>query len=219
MHRKILLVEDDRELNETILDFLQLSGFDVESVFDGEEAINLAYEKSFDLILLDVKLPLVNGFDVAKEIRKTSNVPIIFITSLDAQIDVEKGFLSGADDYIKKPFALKELKLRIDAILRRMYGNSKVVNLGDDLTFNIESLELFKDGKKIHLKRKVAMLLNLFLQNRGKILTKDEIFKSLYEFNETPNESSLRTFIANLRSAIGSEKIETIKDVGYKFVS
>jgi len=102
---KILLVEDDFDLNETVKEFLE-SFYEVESVFDGEEAINRAYENNFDVIILDVKLPKIDGFRVAKEIRKHKNTPIIFLTSLDSEKDVEKGFLSGGDDYIRKPFHL-----------------------------------------------------------------------------------------------------------------
>ncbi|NPA50189.1 MAG: response regulator transcription factor [Epsilonproteobacteria bacterium] len=218
MKRKILLVEDDLELNETIGDFLKMSGFDVISVYDGEEAVIRGYEQNFDLILLDVKLPLKSGFEVAKELRKRVNTPIIFITSLDSPADVESGFLSGGDDYIKKPFLLKELKLRIDAILRRVYNNKELIELEGGFIFDVKNLELRKDNKKIHLKRKVALLLSLFLESRGRILTKEEIFERLYEYEETPNEASLRTFISNLRSILGNNSIETIKDVGYKFV-
>jgi DNA-binding response OmpR family regulator len=106
---KVLVVEDDIDLNETIKEYLE-NFYEVISVFDGEEALNKAYEIKPDIIILDVKLPKKNGFEVAKEIRKFSNVPILFLTSLDSEKDVEKGFLSGGDDYIKKPFSLKELK-------------------------------------------------------------------------------------------------------------
>ena len=100
MKRKILIVEDDIDLNETIREFLE-NFYNVDSVKDGEEALNKAYEKNYDVIILDVKLPKIDGFSVAKEIRKFSKTPIIFLTSLDSEKDVEKGFLSGGDDYIK----------------------------------------------------------------------------------------------------------------------
>ncbi|GAB6074454.1 response regulator transcription factor [Nautilia lithotrophica] len=218
MKRKILIVEDDVSLNETIKEFLDLNDFENVSVYDGESAVNKAYEKNFDLILLDVKLPNKNGFDVAREIRKFNDVPIIFITSLDSEKDVEKGFLSGGDDYIRKPFSLKELKFRIDAILRRLYGNSEMVELGDGFTFDVKNLELLKNSKPVHLKTKVAKLLNLFIKHRGEILSKDKIFSEIYDYDETPNEASLRTFVKTLRNILGNQKIETIKDVGYRFV-
>ncbi len=218
MKRKICIVEDDIELNQTLSQFLEISEFEVVSVFDGDEAINRIYEDNFDIILLDIKLPKLNGFEVAKKIREFTKNPIIFITSLDSEKDMEEGFLSGGDDYIRKPFSLKELDLRIRAILRRMYGNTEKVELGDNMVFDILNLELFKDSKKVHLKRKEAKLLKLFLENKNRILTKDEILGAIYEYEELPNENSLRTFIKTLRRIIGKDKIETIKDTGYKYV-
>ncbi len=212
---RILLVEDDFDLNETIKEFLENS-YDVDVVFDGEEALNKAYEENFDVIILDVKLPKLNGFEVAKEIRKFKSTPIIFLTSLDSEKDVEKGFLSGGDDYIRKPFSLKELKFRIDSIIKRVYGEN-IVKIGN-FEFKLDSLELIKDNQIIHLKPKIAELLKLFIQNKGKVLSKNEIFSYLYSFDEEPNEASLRTFINTIRNILGKEKIQTIKGIGYKFV-
>ncbi len=212
---KVLLVEDDFDLNETVKEYLE-NFYEVESVFDGEEAVNRAYETHPDIIVLDVKLPKKNGFEAAEEIRKFSKAPIIFLTSLDGEKDVEKGFLSGGDDYIKKPFSLKELRLRIDAILKRVYGDSKKVKI-KDFEFDLESLELYKDGKVIHLKPKVAGLLKFFIQNKNKIVSKEEIFDYLYDFEE-PNEASLRTFVNSLRAVLGKDAIITVKNRGYKFV-
>ncbi|MEO1959255.1 MAG: response regulator transcription factor [Nautiliaceae bacterium] len=212
---KILIVEDDIDLNETIKEYLE-KFYEVESAFEGEEALNKAYEVKPDVIVLDVKLPKINGFEVAKEIRKFSSVPILFLTSLDSEKDVEKGFLSGGDDYIKKPFSLKELKLRIDAILKRVYGENKKVKI-KEFEFDLDNLELHKDGKIIHLKPKIAKLLKFFIQNKNKIVSKEEIFDYLYDFEE-PNEASLRTFINNLRAILGKDAIVTVKNRGYKFV-
>ncbi|GAB6045131.1 two-component system response regulator DccR [Caminibacter profundus] len=213
---KVLLVEDDIDLNETIKEYLE-DFFEVTSVFDGEEAIKEAYEKNYDVIIFDVKLPKVDGFSAVKEIRKFKNTPIIFLTSLDSEKDVEEGFLSGGDDYIKKPFSLKELKYRIDAIIKRVYGDKSVVKLKNGFEFDLNNLELKKDSELIHLKPKVAELLKFFIQNRGKVVSKEKIFEYLYELEE-PNEMSLRTFINNLRNILGKESIETIKGIGYKFV-
>jgi len=211
----LLIVEDDKDLNDTLFDFLS-DKFEILRAFDGEEALKLAYEKNIDLIVLDVKLPKIDGFEVASEIRKFKTTPIIFLTSLDSQNDIEKGFLSGADDYIKKPFSLKELFFRIEAILKRVYKAKKIKI--KNFTFDMKNLELFNKDKKIHLKTKEAKLLKLFLTKQNQIITKEEIFSEIYEYDETPNENSLRTFIRDLRYILGSNVIETIKGVGYKFV-
>ena len=219
MKHRILLVEDDIELNHTIAEFLKMSNFDVVSVYDGEEALNAMFETDFDVVLLDIKLPKMNGFDVARELRKSFSVPIIFITSLSGETNVVKAFLNGGDDYIRKPFSLKELKLRIEAVVRRMYGSrNNLIKISDDIEFNLEKLELYKNGERVRLKTKELKLLKLFLQNRGKILSKSMIFNSVYDYDEEPNEYSLRTFVNNLRRVIGKEKIETVKNTGYRYV-
>ncbi len=221
MNRKVLIVEDDVDLNKTLSKFLSLKDIETFSVYDGEEAINTVYEKHFDLVILDIKLPKCNGFEVAKKIREFSSVPIIFLTSLDSQKDVEKGFLLGGDDYIIKPFSLNELYLRIDAIYKRLYKNKTCIKINNsELLFNTKEFVLYdrKENKKIHLKNKEAKLLALFLQREGETVSKQDIFEYLYDFSETPNETSLRTFIYKLRTVLPKGSIETIKDTGYRYV-
>jgi len=215
MNRKILIVEDDIDLNETLYDFLS-DYFEITNLLDPEIALNKIYENSYDLMILDVKLPKMNGFELAKKIRDFSNIPIIFLTSLDSSKDIENGFLSGGDDYMTKPFSLVELKYRIEAILKRVYNNATTIKI-KQFTFDTTSLELYKNDKKIHLKTKELRLLNLFLKQKNTILSKTQIFNEIYDFDETPNELSLRVFISTLRK-LGFQ-IETIKNIGYKFVS
>lgn len=216
---RILLVEDDIELNHTIAEFLEMSNFYVKSVYNGDEALNIAFEDNFDVFLLDIKIPKINGFEVAEEIRKKFSMPIIFITSLDGETNVVKAFISGGDDYIRKPFSLKELKVRIEAVIRRVYGsNNSVVRISEEIEFDLEKLELLKNGDRVRLKTKELKLLKLFLQNKGKILSKNMIFENVYDYDEEPNEYSLRTFINNLRRVIGRNRIETIKNTGYRYV-
>ncbi len=218
MKRKILIVEDDRDLNSTVDKFLKIKGFETASVYDGDSAIDIAYEKEFDIVLLDVKLPYADGFEVAKEIRSSKNTPIIFLTSLNSEKDVEKGFVSGGDDYITKPFSLNELLLRINAILRRVYKNENIINITEKIKFNTENLTLIKDDEPVHLTAKEVRLMSLFLQNRDKIVSRKEIFDSVYEYEEEPNEASLRVFINRLRNIIGKHRIQTIKNIGYQYV-
>jgi DNA-binding response OmpR family regulator len=219
MKNKILIVEDDIDLNSSLAKFLTMKGFDCMSVYDGQTAINKAYEQQFMLVILDVKLPKIDGFEVAKNIRQFSNIPIVFLTSLHSQHDIENGFVSGADDYIVKPFSLNELLLRVRSILKRIYKNSNSIKISSTTVFDTNKLTLFVDNRPIHLTKKQTQLLTLFLQNPDKIHTKTEIFDTIYEFGEQSNEASLRIFINSLRNIIGKNKIETIRGIGYRYVS
>jgi two-component system, OmpR family, response regulator len=153
MKSKILLLEDDLNLSETVCDYFEEQGFQVICVYDGEDALSAIYENSFDLLLLDVNVPNKNGFEVLKEVRnQNNNVPAIFTTSLNSMDSLEEGFLSGCDDYIRKPFALKELLLRVQTILKREFSNkNEIINITDDITFNSISNELKQN--KIKFKR------------------------------------------------------------------
>ncbi|WP_456393744.1 response regulator transcription factor [Nitratifractor sp.] len=217
-HRKILVVDDDRDLNATLCKFLEMNGYDTVSAYDAPDAVERCYEKGFDLVLLDVRLPDGDGFEAAQEIRSFSDVPILFLTSLNAQRDIEKGFRSGGDDYLCKPFALSEMLLRIEAILRRVYGNTSRIDLGEGLTFDIGSGRLFREGEAVHLKTKEAKLLDLLLRRRGEAVSKEEIFESLYEGEAFPSEASLHTFVYRLRTLLPEGSIETIKEYGYRYV-
>ena len=221
MKPSILLLEDDMELSDTIAQFLRHNGFEVTQSFDAHDAREKMFEKRFDLWLLDVKVPHQSGIDLLKEVRREgSDTPAIFITSLHGVDDATRGFDAGCDDYIRKPFALKELKARIEAVMKRRYGTSDTkVAIDDATTFDTISYILIRNGERIPLKPKEAKLLALFLQNGDKTLSKAEIFSHLWDYDETPNEGSLRTFVKVLRKHLGKERIETVKDVGYRFVT
>ena len=217
----ILLLEDDISLNKTIESFLTINGFKVLSALDGESALDLVYENSIDLMLIDVKVPKINGFEFLKEIRKNDpKTPAIFITSLNSVEDVEEGFNIGCDDYIRKPFALKELLVRINSQLNRIYGaKDNIIKIDDNLIFNTKEQTLFKDGNKVPLKAKEATLLSLFLKNKNELIDYELINKTLWDYDQEPSSGALRTYIRSLRKAIGKDKIETIKNIGYRFVS
>jgi len=221
MKLKILLLEDDMELNDTITSFLLHEGFDVTQSYDANSAKDKIFESSFELWLFDIKVPFQSGTDLLSELRDEGyDTPCIFITSLSSVEDVSRGFESGGDDYIRKPFALKELKLRIEAIIKRRYDTTEqYFKIDNKHSFDLLDKVLYSDNERISLKPKEATLLGLFLQNKDHILTKEIIFDSLYTYGEEPNEGSLRTFIKILRQHLGKEKIETIKEVGYRYVS
>ena len=221
MKLKILLLEDDVELNDTITSFLTLEGFDVSQSFDAIDAKERVFESAFELWLFDVKVPFQSGIELLKELRAEGyKTPTIFITSLSSVEDVSSGFESGGDDYIRKPFALKELKMRVEAVMKRAYGvTEQLIEIDGSHSFDLLDKVLYVDTKRIALKPKETALLALFLLHQNHIVTKEMIFDTLYSYGEEPNEGSLRTFVKVLRHHLGKNRIETIKEVGYRFVS
>ncbi len=219
--QNILLLEDDVQLSDTIKQFLEYSGYNIYPAYNASEAKDLLYEKSIDLMLLDVKVPHQNGFDFLQEVRDSGNLtPAIFITSLNSVDDVTNGFNIGCDDYIRKPFALKELLARVEVISKRNFGtHDNQIDLGNGYTFDVKGLFLSLDHKKVALKTKEAKLLALFLKNPNELLTYEKIFEVLWDYNETPSQGSLRAYINTLRHALGKSKIETIKHMGYRYVT
>jgi len=219
---KILLLEDDANLNETVTEFLEEQGYEVVSVYDGYEAQEKLYETRFDLLLLDVNVPGIDGFELLRESREEGVVaPAIYITSMDSVDDLEKGFDSGCDDYIRKPFALKELLIRVETLLKRSFYHEKkeFVQIDTNIAYDIKNGELIIDGKSVSLGNKESRLLRLFMKAEGEVLSHERIYKHLWDFDEEPSDSALRTYIKNLRKMIGKERIVSIKKQGYKFVA
>jgi DNA-binding response OmpR family regulator len=219
---KILLLEDDANLNETVSEFLEEQGYEVVSVYDGNEAEEKLYESTYDLLLLDINVPGINGLELLKASRVNGiAAPAIFITSLATVEDLEKGFNRGCDDYIRKPFALKELHIRIETLLRRdFFHHSKdLMQLSDEITYDIKNNELFLEGESFSLGNKESKLLKLFLKNEGEVIAHEDIYETLWDFDEEPSDTALRTYIKNLRKIIGRERIVSIKKQGYKFTT
>jgi DNA-binding response OmpR family regulator len=219
---KILLLEDDANLNETVTEFLEEEGHQVISVYDGHEAQEKIYESKYDLLLLDVNTPGINGFELLKEARKEKVLaPAIFITSLDSVDDLEKGYASGCDDYIRKPFVLKELKIRVETLLKRgfFHEEKKMIEISKTIAYDIENNELIIDEEVISLGHKESKLLKLFMKNDGTVIAHERIYEHLWDYDEEPSDTALRTYIKNLRKIIGKEKIVSIKKQGYKFIT
>ena len=217
---KIFLLEDDPTLNETLVDFLEDNDVAVETTMDGFEAESMLYENRYDLILLDVNIPNLDGFSLLKSVRSFGvTTPVIFITARDGVDDVEEGFNAGAEDYLKKPFALKELKIRIDAILKRYNKTSSDIELCNNIKFVPASGELIVDDISHKLSNKETKLLELFVNKKGEVLSHEFIFNELWSYDETPSDSSLRTYIKNLRKILGKERIESIKKRGYRYIA
>jgi DNA-binding response OmpR family regulator len=215
---KILLLEDDTLLNEIIEEFLQEQNYDVVSTYDGQEAIEAIYEENFDLLLLDVNVPSINGFELLKELRKNSiNIPTIYITSLHTSKDMEKGFKSGADDYIKKPFHLSELKLRVENIKRlRHIEDDGITKLTEEIVYNYDTKTIKISTSEHTLSKTEAKVFEYFLKNRNKTISIEEISLNNWAYDEAPTDSTIRTYIKNLRKILGKDMIETSKGIGYK---
>jgi len=219
---KILLLEDDANLNDTVTDFLEEEGYLVTSTYDGYEAQDRLYESKYDLLLLDVNTPGIDGFQLLQEARSNGVVaPAIYITSLNGVDDLEKGFQSGCDDYIRKPFVLKELIIRVETLLRRgfFHESTDLMTIGKNIAYNTKSNELLVNGVAETLGNKESALFKLFLQHPNEVLPHDRIYKELWDYDEDPSDTALRTYIKNIRKIIGKDRIVSIKKQGYKFTS
>lgn len=217
---RILFLEDDTNLNETVTEFLEESGYEVDSVYDGDEAETMIYENSYDLFLLDVNVPGINGFELLKNSRESENkTPAIFLTSLNSIDDVSDGYESGCDDYIRKPFELKELLLRVKTLIKREFFHSKKesIKVCENIEYDTTTNSLHVEGQEVQLQNKESTLLKLFLQRREEVISHEVILDTLWGYDEDASDDSLRTYIKRLRKIIGKERIISVKRLGYKF--
>ena len=215
---KILLLEDDLILNEIIEEFLESLEYDVTCVYDGMKASEVIYDEHFDLMILDVNVPSITGFEFLKNLRDNSiTTPAIFITSLNSVEDIEEGFKSGADDYLKKPFELKELELRINNIKRLLHLEKDELNIDENIKFNVKLNYIDNDSIKTKLPLKEAQILKYLLNNTNRCVSQDELSSNIWSYEGAPTSSTIRTYIKNIRKIIGEDYIETIKGVGYRF--
>lgn len=221
MKTTLLLLEDDQQLSDTIKQFLIYCNYDVYVAYDALRAEEIVYEQHIDLMLLDIKVPHQNGFDFLHALRKKGvQTPAIFITSLNSVEDVTRGFDSGCDDYVRKPFALKELLVRIESLLKRRYStHENKIALRDGFVFDIKEHLLTKENKRVSLKTKEAKLLTLFLECPNELLGYEKIFERLWAYDEEPSAGSLRAYVKTVRLFLGKDAIETIKNTGYRFVT
>ena len=218
MSNKILILEDDRLFIETMQDFLEEENFSVELAYDGEEALDKSFKNRYDLYLLDVNVPYINGFDFLKELREAGDkTPAIFITSLQDKESLSNGFNSGCDDFLKKPVDLDELLFRIRAIIARYKPQVESIELDEETLFDFKNLQLQRGEESLNLSPKEAMLLKLLLQNRDKIVTKEMIEEYLWNPSENISDGAIRVYINNLKKIVGKEKIKNIRGIGYKF--
>lgn len=215
----ILLLEDDEGFGSSIEDFLSECGYQVTWVKDGQTAYEIIYENSFDLFLFDINVPHINGLKLLAEIRSSSNqTPTIFLTSFKDIQTVKTAFCSGCDDYLKKPFDLDELILRIEALMKRTGFLKNNIDFKNGYTFDLQNKRVFFEGNDANITSKAIELLILLLRQKNKIVSKDEIINSVWGFEEEFSEGSLRVYINRLKKIVGNESIINIKGLGYKLL-
>jgi OmpR-family two-component system manganese-sensing response regulator len=215
---RILLLEDDSSISDIISEFLEECGYDVSLAYDGEEAIDKTYEEHFDALVLDVKVPLKNGFDVLRELRDTQkSMPAIFITSLASIDDLAMGYDAGCDDYIKKPFELKELQLRLDRLIKKSFSldNENKIILNDVWSFLLNNSKLISKNRELFLTKKEAKILKTLLLNKNKVVSNNHIIDEAWGYNDDVTGENLRTHIKKLRKILGKEMIINIRQQGY----
>ena len=218
---KILVVDDESRMRKLVKDFLSREGYTVLEAADGEEAMDIFYEdKDIALIILDVMMPRMDGWQVCREIRESSKVPVIMLTARSEERDELQGFELGVDEYISKPFSPKILVARVNAILRRTLGtdDGDVISAGGiviDKAAHIVKI----DGKSVDLSYKEFELLAYFIENQGIALSREKILNNVWNYDYFGDARTIDTHVKKLRSKLGEkgEYIRTIWGMGYKF--
>lgn len=224
---KILLIEDDMEISEMVKEFLQTEAYDVTTAFDGEAACRMFQKNSFDLILLDLMIPRMNGLEVMQKIREKSTVPIIIMSAKDTDLDKSLGLGLGADDYVTKPFSLTELLARIKANIRRTTQytgqtepEDSLLSVGD-IVMNLSDYTVKKGEEILELTAKEFEILRLFLKNPKKVYTKEQIYAMVWNDAYMGDENAVNVHISRLRNKIEEDSrtpkyIRTVWGIGYR---
>ena len=218
MSINILIIEDEVDIREGISEYLSEVGYEVKVASDGQEGIDLFRQNKFDLVLLDIMLPKINGFGVLSQIRETSNVHVIMLTAMNDDYSQIMSFNEKADDYITKPFSVVILHKRIEALLRRIQGKENTNKwLYKDVEVDFLGFSAKKQGKTVDLKPKEIKLLELLLKYKNQVLTRSQMLDNLWDVEEAPLDRVIDVYIKNIRKKLGIDCIITVKGIGYKF--
>lgn len=220
---KILIIDDDEDIRNLLKDYLEKEGYNIHVSKDGKEGIEVFKSFHPEIVLMDILMPNLDGYNTLSKLRKISNVPVIMITAKGQQYDKVLGFIKGCDDYLVKPFDLTELSFRIRAILRRTSNSKKVKDNKihvNDLEIIAEEFTVIKGGQRLKLTKKEFKILNLLASNKGRVFSPKSIYESVWNDVYMDNDNSVLTHIRNLREKIGdtaknSKYIKTIWGVGY----
>ena len=212
---KVFIIEDDVKINEQLGSFLKRYGYEVATSFDFENIVDIALEENPKIILLDINLPVFDGYYICKEIRKQSNVPIIVVTSRDTEMDELISMNLGADDFITKPYNTAILLARIESIIRRVYGNNSMeIYEYNGLRYNLSTSEMEYEGNKSDLTKNESRILYTLINNKGKIVSRSELMKYLWQNDEFVDDNTLTVNINRLRKKmeeIGANNMLTTK--------
>lgn len=214
---KLLIVEDDRDTSEGVCEYFEEAGYEVTPAYDGEQALKLAAQNSYDLILLDVMLPKLTGLAVLHELRKTSNVPVIMLTAIGDEYTQIASFDGMADDYVTKPFSITLLEKRVEALLRRgKSGDIPYIWRYKDISVNFNGYIAEGAGGPIDVTPREIKLLRLLVEHSGRVLSRDCILDELWGADRPVFDRTVDSYIKNLRKKLNLDCITTVTGVGYK---
>ena len=220
--KKLLVVDDEDKIREVIKEYAEFSGYEVTEAADGMSAIGLCKLNDYDLIIMDVMMPKLDGFSSVKEIKKIKDIPVIMLSARGEEYDKLFGFELGIDDYVVKPFSPKELMARVNAVLQRKSGsenNSAQVMKFDGLEVNFAARTITVDGERVNLTPKEYDLLFYLIQNKNIALSRDKLLSDIWGYDFFGDDRTIDTHIKNLRNNLGPYRnfIVTLRRVGYKF--
>ena len=220
--KKLLVVDDEDKIREVIKEYAEFSGYVVTEAADGMSAIGLCKLNDYDLIIMDVMMPKLDGFSSVKEIKKIKDIPVIMLSARGEEYEKLFGFELGIDDYVVKPFSPKELMARVNAVLQRKSGsenNSAQVMKFDGLEVNFAARSITVDGERVNLTPKEYDLLFYLIQNKNNALSRDKLLSDIWGYDFFGDDRTIDTHIKNLRNNLGPYRnfIVTLRGVGYKF--
>ncbi len=219
---KILVVDDEAKIREVIKEYAEFSGYEVTEAEDGMSAVGLCKLNDYDLIIMDIMMPKLDGFSACKEIKKSKDIPIIMLSARGEEYDKLFGFELGIDDYVVKPFSPKELMARVNAVLNRKKASSPAIQETmkfDGLEINIPARTVTVDGEKVELTPKEYELLFYLVKNKNIALSRDKLLSDIWGYDFFGDDRTIDTHIKNLRNNLGPYRdfIVTLRGVGYKF--
>jgi len=216
---KLLIIEDDDDIRKLLEFSLRDDGHVVESEANGADGLTRALFQSYDLIILDVMLPEMDGWEILEKLRARKTTPVLMLTSLDTPTERVKGLDLGSDDYMPKPFDLEELKARIRAIIRRQTGeHGKMIEVTAEAQLDPKARNVLKNGERVEMSARELNLLELFLQRRGHVISKEKIKELIFEDCEDGESNIVEVYVYGLRKKFGRQTIKTHRGLGYEFI-